>query len=236
MASSLDRLEWTPENLRRVLEGSDGISLEQCKQRIVVILNNLGRADSGLVLDAGCGYGRLSAHILDRHAGTRIVGVDASQPMITAAKRELDPARFAPVLGRLESLPFRSGSFDVVFCIGVIMHVEDEIGAIHELTRLVRTNGRLLIDFHNRGNPLSVPLTVYRKIRGVRFRRVFRPLSFYRQALEDRGFKMRVIHPGVLFPGMALPIDLTPILGSLNRLFSNPQTRYGFEPLLEAWK
>ncbi len=238
VTSPRDRLEWTPENWRKRLEGYDEISREQSEGQTVAVLNNLARADSELVLDAGCGYGRLSVHILDKYTGTRVVGVDASRPMIVAANGQLHSERFAPVLGRLDSLPFRSGSFDVVVCIGVIMHVEDEIGVIQELARLMKPSGRLLMSFHNRGNPLSVPHIVYRKIRGapVGIRRRFRPVRFYRQALKDRGFKTRVIHEGFLLPGRAFSIYLTPILRGLNGLFSNLRARYGYEPLLEAWR
>lgn len=238
MSSSLDRFQWTPEDYRRRVEGSDEIIREHVERKTARVLEALERADSNLVLDAGCGYGRLSAHILESYTGTRIVGVDASQPMIEAAKDQLDPERFAPVLGRLESMPFRSASFDVVVCFGVIMHVEDDLGAIQELARLVKPSGRILLTFFNRRNPLSVPHTVYRKIRGapVGYHNTFRHLGFYRQALGDQGFKTRVIHEGLLFPVGAFPVDLTPILKSLNKLFSNLQVRFGYAPLLEAWR
>ncbi len=239
MASPQDRLGWTPENCQWRIEGNNELAREQNESMTARVLEALEGSDSSLVLDAGCGYGRLSAQILDRYTGTRIVGVDGSQPMIEVAKGQLDPERFASVLGRMESMPFRSASFEVVLCMGVMMHVEDELGVVQELARLVKPNGRLLLTFFNRRSPLSVPHTVYRKIRGISvgFRRhTFQHLRFYRQALGDQGFKTRVIHPGSLFPGRAFPVDLSPILKSLNKLFSRLHARYGYGPLLEAWR
>jgi len=54
-----------------------------------------------------------------------------------------------PVFGNCERLPFKHGSFDVIFINEVIEHIKDDVQAISELSRVLKTNGKLLLKTPN---------------------------------------------------------------------------------------
>lgn len=92
------------------------------------------------LLDAGCGTGRRFLNSDARLA----VGVDISFEMLSAG--ELPPAAVADV----RTLPFPAMSFDVVWCRLVLGHLGDPRPAYHELARVCRIGGKLLVsDFHS---------------------------------------------------------------------------------------
>ncbi len=76
---------------------------------------------NGLVLELGCGTGRLSLSLA--RAGVTLVGVDRSEPMLARAMARCSRQRRTPrargrvtfVRGDIRALPFRSGQFAMVF-------------------------------------------------------------------------------------------------------------------------
>jgi SAM-dependent methyltransferase len=90
-------------------------------------------------LDAGCGMGRW-LHFA-RREGARIVGLDLSPAIDVAARREGEDA--ALVQGDLQQPPFASATFDLVYSLGVVHHLEDPARAVRVLADLVRPGGEL---------------------------------------------------------------------------------------------
>jgi SAM-dependent methyltransferase len=91
------------------------------------------------VLDAGCGMGRW-LHFA-RRAGARVVGMDLSAAVDVAKARESEDADF--VQADLREPPFADGSFDLVYSLGVLHHLENPSEGLHALARLVRPGGEL---------------------------------------------------------------------------------------------
>src|SRR3954452_7629542 len=52
-------------------------------------LGRLGLRGDETIVDAGCGTGRLTAELLDRWPGVRVVAVDSSRAMLDVASAEL---------------------------------------------------------------------------------------------------------------------------------------------------
>jgi SAM-dependent methyltransferase len=48
-----------------------------------------------------------------------------------------------------ESLPFRAGSFDAVFCKGSLDHFDDPLAALAEMARIARPGGRVVLAVAN---------------------------------------------------------------------------------------
>jgi len=90
-------------------------------------------------LDAGCGMGRW-LHFA-RAAGGRVVGMDVSVAVDVAARREGEAADL--VQADLRWPPFAAGTFDLVYSLGVVHHVDDPAAAVRALASLVRPGGTL---------------------------------------------------------------------------------------------
>jgi demethylmenaquinone methyltransferase/2-methoxy-6-polyprenyl-1,4-benzoquinol methylase len=99
-----------------------------------------GLAPSGRVLDVGTGTGRLACAVLERHAGTRVVGVDFTLPMLERAPRTLRLAA-ADAL----TLPFDDAQFDAVVSGFVVRNLADLERGLAEQARVLRPGGLLAI-------------------------------------------------------------------------------------------
>jgi ubiquinone/menaquinone biosynthesis C-methylase UbiE len=104
---------------------------------------HLGPGDR--VLDVGCGAGQTACEIA-REYGSRVVGIDISDIMISKAK---DKARKQGVEDKVEfrvvdafKLPFDDGSFDVAIFESVLTPLPgNKMEALEETIRVVRTGG-----------------------------------------------------------------------------------------------
>jgi len=103
-----------------------------------------------LVLDAGCGAGRF-ADVAAAH-GARVIACDISDAV--DACREVTAVhgdKVECVQASLFDLPLREGSFDAVYCIGVIQHTPDPEAVITGLPRFLKPAGRLAYNFYEEG-------------------------------------------------------------------------------------
>jgi ubiquinone/menaquinone biosynthesis C-methylase UbiE len=98
------------------------------------------------VLDLGCGLGDFVAS-LDRH-GCTAVGCDVSEEALRRAR-----ARFPglELVRSDEELPFGDGAFDVVWAGEVLEHVQDGLGLLGEVHRVLRARGRLIVTTPDHG-------------------------------------------------------------------------------------
>lgn len=95
------------------------------------------------VLEAGCGTGYFSS-LMQQERGWNVASMDISAEGLRHARTlgvEL------PVQGDVCSLPFATGSFDVVLSLDVLPHLPsgDERGAIRELARVAAPGGLVII-------------------------------------------------------------------------------------------
>jgi 2-polyprenyl-3-methyl-5-hydroxy-6-metoxy-1,4-benzoquinol methylase len=93
------------------------------------------------VLDAGCGAGRFAEVALA--AGAQVTAVDLSQAVDACRANLKDSADVEVVQASIYELPFRPGSFDYVYCIGVIQHTPDPKRSVLELCRMVKPGGSI---------------------------------------------------------------------------------------------
>jgi SAM-dependent methyltransferase/uncharacterized protein YbaR (Trm112 family) len=93
------------------------------------------------VLDAGCGMGRHARQIAP-FADT-VVAVDFSNAIDEAARNVADQENVQCVQGDLTRLPVADDSFDLVFSMGVLHHIDDTSGTLRGLVRALKPGGRL---------------------------------------------------------------------------------------------
>lgn len=103
---------------------------------------------TGRLLDAGSGIGKHAVPL--RMQGFEVVGVDVSPDALkVASKRSADrKIDISFLAANVCTLPFREGSFDAVWCYGVLQHLllnEREL-AMGEFRRLLKKEGLLFIE------------------------------------------------------------------------------------------
>jgi SAM-dependent methyltransferase len=93
------------------------------------------------VLDVGCGTGAVTAEVSQRTRG-RVTGLDLDPEMIDFAASWLPD--LAWVVGDAHSLPFPTGSFDLVLSSFLLLWVTEPQVAVQEMARVVRQGGAVL--------------------------------------------------------------------------------------------
>jgi SAM-dependent methyltransferase len=107
------------------------------------VLRALGTEPCTRVLDVGCGTGRLAARLGELSSVRSIVGLDFSAGMLEQARARLASAdATALVRGDATRLPFADGTFDIVITSEVLEHIQDDVAAISEMTRVLKPGGR----------------------------------------------------------------------------------------------
>ncbi len=102
---------------------------------------------SGTVLDAGCGTGTKTRHLLAR--GYVVHGVDVGASTIDRARQDAPDSRASFAVGDLTHLTYPDGHFAHVVCWGVLMHIPDVTAAVRELARVTARGGCLVISENN---------------------------------------------------------------------------------------
>lgn len=112
------------------------------------LFENVGIAPTDVVLEIGCGVGRVGKHIAPRCR--RWIGADVSPNMLKFAAerlRDFQNVEFVELSGN-DLRPIADGSIDVVYCTVVFMHLEswDRYSYVEEAFRVLRPGGKLYVD------------------------------------------------------------------------------------------
>jgi SAM-dependent methyltransferase len=98
------------------------------------------------ILDAGCGNGRYSVHLLKTaDPDARLTAFDLSQGMLSRARRRVDSDRVTFAVADLTKLPYPTAAFDAAVCGWVLEHLPDPRPGLTELARILQPNGKLLL-------------------------------------------------------------------------------------------
>ena len=97
------------------------------------------------VLDFGCGSGNVTQHLLD--LGASVLAADVSGSFLRMIERRFEgaPVETAQLNGR-DLAGFPNASVDAAVAYSVLHHIPDYLHALHELCRVVRPGGTVLID------------------------------------------------------------------------------------------
>ena len=189
-------------------------------QRLARLERALGYPVGGRrLLNVGCGTGGFNR--VAETAGATTWGVDVDAEAVTIAGTRVPGGRI--LLAQAEALPFGDRSFDVVYCVSTLEHLEDAGRAVREMERVLRTDGALYLTTPNRWACFEghykvfwVPAfprwaaRVYLAARGrpTAFLRTLRPLSFAecRSFLEQAGARMIRVLGGRGAPAVGGPL------------------------------
>ena len=90
------------------------------------------------LLDVACGTGGWMS--LCSEMGLQVAGVDLSRRAIEACALAMPEGEF--YAQPAESLPFDSGRFDVVTCLGSLEHFVDPVASLREMLRVAKPDAR----------------------------------------------------------------------------------------------
>ena len=118
---------------------------------LTVRFDKLGLRPGDLFLDAGAGFGR---HAFEAaRQGATVFALDYAEDEMLATRatfgamleaREIPSTSFGGVLrGDATRLPFDDATFDCVVTSEVLEHIQNDVGAIAELHRVLKPGGRL---------------------------------------------------------------------------------------------
>jgi SAM-dependent methyltransferase len=106
-----------------------------------------------------------NTRILDwmRSQGAEVVGLDLSRVVAHRARRNAlakgNP--LALLRADIRELPFPAGSFDVVYTMGTIEHIDEYPQALREIHRVLRPGGRAIVGVPHKWNLFLRPVMVW---------------------------------------------------------------------------
>lgn len=117
----------------------------------------------GVVLEAGCGSGRF-LDVASRMGAREVVGIDLSLATEAAWRNLASRPNVHVIQADVFRLPFREGTFDAIYSIGVLHHTPDTKGAFRGLPPLLRAGGRIAIWLYDDYYAAAKLTDLYRKV------------------------------------------------------------------------
>jgi ubiquinone/menaquinone biosynthesis C-methylase UbiE len=107
--------------------------------------------EGSLVLETGCGGGRLLLPLIRQRPGITVVGIDLARAALAGLSSQV---RGGLVQADVASLPFREGTFDIVLCRHVLGHLAEagRRAAASEMLRVLKAGGLLLFEGFSTGD------------------------------------------------------------------------------------
>jgi SAM-dependent methyltransferase len=166
-----------------------------------VLLQFLGNVENSRILDLGTGTGRAAMALARR--GAHVTGVDASNQMLTVARRRASDERLSIEfsVGDAHALAFPDRAFDAAVCFRLLMHVPDWRRSIRELCRVATT--RLVFDYPSATSSAALQAAWRRAAAALGSRaeayRVFTRGEIARE-LARQGFRITASHRQFVLP------------------------------------
>lgn len=104
------------------------------------ILKSLNNHSSLKILDTGSCTG-YNLHLLNKYG--KAYGVDVEKKAVEYCKKR--GLKRMTLLKNGMKLPFQNNSFDVITCLDVLEHIEEDEKYLHELYRVLKPKGKLII-------------------------------------------------------------------------------------------
>lgn len=143
----------------------------------------LGNIRGKKILDVGAGTGRIAVE-LAKFPGTKVTALDVSEKMLERIKKK--NSNIECLLGDGESLPFTSGSFDLVIATFFIVHLKDPNRFFDEAYRVLTDGGILAVTNINQKDPPLVKTSEG----DIIIESFYHRSEAVRQALEDLAFSV----------------------------------------------
>jgi 2-polyprenyl-3-methyl-5-hydroxy-6-metoxy-1,4-benzoquinol methylase len=151
VVSSLEKYEnfYANKDPRRVA-GSIELPSPDLYQRIIMLERLFKNRPRGIILDIGSGPGILAAKVAIAD-NDRVILTDASLNAMQLAASIFAKRRLSGdfVVCDSISLPFKDNSVSSVMCLEVLEHLDSDLKALREITRVMMRNSQVLISCPN---------------------------------------------------------------------------------------
>jgi trans-aconitate 2-methyltransferase len=117
----------------------------------VPVIDRLALRGDEVVLDAGCGSGRVTGLLLDRLPRGRVIAVDAAPSMVAKAREALAGRPATVIESSLTELVIDE-EVDAVFSNAVFHHIADHPRLFERMRAALRSGGRLVAQCGGEGN------------------------------------------------------------------------------------
>lgn len=107
-------------------------------------LRRLPMTPAARVLDVGCGTGELLRRLRTKYPGATLAGLDPVPEMLAVARDKLNGNEDFRI-GYADSLPWKSGSFDLVVSCNMFHYITHPVEALREMARVVRHGGSVVL-------------------------------------------------------------------------------------------
>src|SRR5260221_7380881 len=130
--------------------------LEETQVLIKELTPGLFPSQGGLALDLACGTGKIAVTVAQQGGGRGVI-LDAAPTMLqrclARAKRAGVREKLLPTNASAANLPYRDGSFDVVFSFRFLHLFPVKIYSqlVQEMARVTKAGGHIVIEVKNRG-------------------------------------------------------------------------------------
>ena len=136
------------------------------EHELQTIVNELPLSPNMHVLDLACGDGFYTRRIADRLGpGGAITGVDINRAYLFEAGEEAScqsgRTKIDFIAASFDRLPFRDGTFDLVWCAQSLFTLPDPVAAIRHMVRVVRPGGIIAVLENDTLHEVCLPWPVY---------------------------------------------------------------------------
>ena len=205
-----------PEEYARWRESYLGALTERIEEEAIFQL--AGDLSGKRLLDLGCGDGTYSIASFERSAC--VTGVDISDAMLESARRRAAGCG-ASVEWRqasARSLPYDSGTFDVVLVITILCFIKDPVQVVQEVSRVLRPGRAFVIGELGRYSLWALSRRVRGWLGSSRWRNAhFWTFGELRHLLQEAGFQVCAARGCVYYPPFNLAAH---IVGEHDHAFS----------------
>ncbi len=142
MRDSFDTENMTEEQVEN-LSGQLESSINNQIRDIEIITEMIKDSKKDVVLDLGCGTGRIAFTIVNKYPDIhQMIAFDREKRFW---KNTYYNARLEFIKGNCEVLPFEDNSIDIVFCRYLFQHLRKATDVLKEIFRVLRQDGELYI-------------------------------------------------------------------------------------------
>ncbi len=134
------------------------------------------------ILDVGCGTGQLLRKARELYPSAQLFGIDPAEGMVKIARGQLPSATI--YLGAAESLPLADSSVDVVLSSISFHHWSDQLAALREIRRVLRSGGCFCLA------DISMPVWLAKLVRHSKVKSPAATSQFF----DEAGLSVKVQH------------------------------------------